>query len=331
MSMVDHSSRVPSVPESSVPESSVPENPFLSIRQLLWGFFGAIILGGLGTSLLWEGIHLTTGFQDLPIGLSNLIMLLGIQGGMAVFAWSTLRQAGVNINQMMGRVPWQYNWVGGIGWAIALMVFTFSFLATVAYGAVALFPETISEMMVNFFTALAQEHNPFWIDGCMALMGTIIAPLVEEFTFRGLFFHYWSARRSIQTGLVLTALLFAMLHPQNFVGMFIFSVVLSLLYLRTRSLWVPIGVHAIYNGMIFGGNLLSVAAENSTGVAGAESPEVLAETAVNEAIASISEARFGISAGLFLLIAGFFIFRFMYQSWPQQSALLPYFQNSPKL
>lgn len=312
-------------------DHDVPGNPFLTIRQLLWSFFGAIILGGLGASMLWEGIHLTTGIGEGASGFSSFIMLLGIQGGMAIFAWSALRQAGVNIGQMIGSFPLRYNWIGGLGWAIALLIFTFSFMASLAYGAVTLFPDTISEMMTRLFTALAQEASPFWVSVCMAIMGTIVAPLVEEFTFRGLFLHCWSARRSIQTGLVLTAILFACLHPQNFVGMFVFSLVLSLLYLRTRSLWVPIGVHAIYNGIIFGGNLLSLAAENTTDGAIAESPKALAEATVQETIASISETRFGIAAGLFLLIAGFFVFRFMYQNWPRQSTLLPYFQNSSEL
>ena len=320
--MADHP-----VHEPSSTDYVAPDNPFLDIRQLLWGFFGAIVLGGLGTSMLWDGIRLTVGISDVPPGFSSLVMLLGIQGGMAVFAWSTLQQARVNISQMVGTFPWRYNWVGGVSWAIALMVFTFSFMATLVYGVVTLFPDTMSEMMIHIFTALAQEQDPFWVSVCMAVMGTIIAPLVEEFTFRGLFLHCWSARRSIQTGLLLTATLFASLHPQNFVGMFVFSLVLSLLYLRTRSLWVPIGIHAIYNGIIFGGNLLSVAAENATGTAGIESPEALAEATVNEAIASISEARFGLSAVIFLGIAGFFVFRFMYQNWPQQSTPLPYFQN----
>ncbi|MEM9216272.1 MAG: CPBP family intramembrane glutamic endopeptidase [Cyanobacteria bacterium P01_F01_bin.150] len=337
--MTDHSSYSPydydSTHNDDIGDGKGSKNPFLSMRRLLWGFFGAIILGGLSASFLWEslwaGIHFATGLEELPPGFSSLMMLLGIQGGMAVFAWRRLRQAGVNIGQMMGSFPPTYNWVGGIGWAIALIMFTFSFMATIAYGAVALFPDTISEAMKNLFTALAQETNPFWINIGMAMMGTIVAPLVEEFTFRGLFWHYWSARRSIQTGLLLTALLFASLHPQNFVGMFVFSLVLSLLYLRTRSLWVPIGIHAIYNGIIFSGDLLSAVTENKAGTTAMESPEALAEEAVNEMIAAISQAQFGIVAGLFLLIAIFLIFRFMYKNWPQKSAPLPYFRNKPEL
>lgn len=319
--MVDSASHEPPSPEHSA------DNPFLTIRQLVWGFFGAIVVGGFSTSLLWESIQLTLAMDNMPSGVSSLIMLLGIQAGMAIFAWSTLRHAGVNIGQLMGAFPLRYNWIAGVGWAIALIVFTFSFMATLAYGAVALFPDTIAEVMTQLFTTLAQEDNPFWISVCMAMMGTIVAPLVEEFTFRGLFFHCWSARYSLKTGLLLTAALFASLHPQNFVGMFVFSLVLSLLYLRTRSLWVPIGIHAIYNGIIFTGNLLSVATDNSTG--SSESPEVIAEQAVSELLDSITQARFGISAVLFLAIASFIVFRMMYRSWPQQTAPLPYFQNCP--
>lgn len=308
-------------------DSTTPKNPFLSIGGLLWGFLAAIILGTLGTSLLWEGIHWATGNQELPPGFSSLITLLGIQGSMAAFAWSRLKGAGVNIQQMIGPFPPRYNWSGGVGWAIILITFTFSFMATIAYGAVTLFPNTLSKVMTDLLTVLAQETNPLWIDVGMAIMGTAVAPPVEEFAFRGLFFHFWSARRSIQTGLILTAILFASFHPQNFVGMFVFSVILSLLYLRTRNLWVPIGVHAIYNGIIFGGNLLALFTNSGTEQLESLSPEAMAIETVNEAIASISEARFGITSILFLLISSFFLIRFMYKNWPKSSAILPYFHN----
>ena len=296
------------------------------MRHTVWFFFIAMIVGGLGAARLWDGAQTAMGLESLPSGISSLAMLLGIQIGMAGFAWLTLKRAGVQVNQMVGTFPPKYNWIGGLGWAIALMIFTFSFMAMVAYTAVALFPDAIADRMIPLFTAIAQEKNPFWVDVCMALLGSIVAPLSEEFTFRGLFLHCWSAHRSMSVGLILTGLLFALLHPQNFVGMFVFSLVLSLLYLRTRSLWVPIGVHALYNGIIFSGNLISLAT-NGSGSTGSESPEAFAEATVNEAIASISQARFGITAGVFLLLAGFFVARFLYKNWPGATTQLPYTYN----
>lgn len=316
---------LPSSPQLAPDDSAT--HSFLAMRHTVWFFFIAMIIGGIGGALLWDGVQTGLGLETLPSGVSNLVMLMGIQIGMAGFAWLTLKRAGVQIGQIVGPFPPQYNWVGGLGWAIALMIFTFSFMATVAYGAVSLFPEAIADRMIPLFTALAQERNPFWVDVGMALLGSIVAPLSEEFTFRGLFLHCWSVHRSIRIGLILTALLFAMLHPQNFVGMFVFSLVLSLLYLRTRSLWVPIGVHALYNGIIFGGNLISLAANNGAGVPGSVSPEAFAEATVNEAIASISQARFGITAGVFLLLAGFFVVRFLYKNWPGTTTQLPYIHN----
>ena len=84
----------------------------------------------------------------------------------------------------------------------------------------------------------------------LALLAVVIAPVVEEFAFRGLLLRRWVARRGVWPGLILSALVFALLHPPNWVGAFVFGIVAGVLYLWSGSLALPIIVHVVNNAMV---------------------------------------------------------------------------------
>lgn len=74
----------------------------------------------------------------------------------------------------------------------------------------------------------------------------IIAPILEEFVFRGLLLHRWNKKWGIKYAIILSSLLFGVMHPDP-IGATAFGVAMCILYLRTQSLWVPIICHAINN------------------------------------------------------------------------------------
>jgi membrane protease YdiL (CAAX protease family) len=81
----------------------------------------------------------------------------------------------------------------------------------------------------------------------------VVAPLVEELVFRGLLQRAWAENYGLKKSVVFVALLFTLLHFSRhyFISTFVFSIVLSMLYLRFRSIWVSVGVHAIFNALAF--------------------------------------------------------------------------------
>jgi transcriptional regulator, AbrB family len=87
-----------------------------------------------------------------------------------------------------------------------------------------------------------------------AASAVIVAPLVEEFFFRGLMYQRWAYawNRPVPV-LLVTSVLFALPHG-HVINTFILGVVTTLLYVQTRSLWAPIAMHAIGNAIAaFGG------------------------------------------------------------------------------
>ncbi len=82
----------------------------------------------------------------------------------------------------------------------------------------------------------------------MLLILVILAPVVEEFVFRGVFLTRFAAKTSLWGGILFSSLLFGLLHI-DFVGAFLFGIIASLLYVRTGNLLVPILFHMLNNAL----------------------------------------------------------------------------------
>ena len=77
----------------------------------------------------------------------------------------------------------------------------------------------------------------------------VLAPLAEEAFFRGILLPVLVRQTGAWAGIALTAAGFAALHAHagSFASLAIFSIALSLAYVRTGTLWVPILMHALFN------------------------------------------------------------------------------------
>ena len=87
----------------------------------------------------------------------------------------------------------------------------------------------------------------------------VVAPLTEELLFRGLILHGFLRWYRPGTAIVLSALLFALVHvnPYQFPTGFFAGMLLGWVFVATRSLWPCLFLHALFNaqGWIVGGIL----------------------------------------------------------------------------
>ena len=90
-----------------------------------------------------------------------------------------------------------------------------------------------------------------WLQILYILTAVFIAPFFEELIFSGMVFPYLVKHAGLAKGTVLVSLLFAAMHFHlpSFLPLSLLSAVLCLAYWRTGSLWVGIGMHAIFNGV----------------------------------------------------------------------------------
>ena len=80
----------------------------------------------------------------------------------------------------------------------------------------------------------------------------VVAPITEEFIFRGVFLHRWAVKWGAFWSIILSSLLFGAIHADIFwFGRAVGSIFIALFYIKTRTLLVPIILHALNNGMVF--------------------------------------------------------------------------------
>ncbi len=85
----------------------------------------------------------------------------------------------------------------------------------------------------------------------MYFVAIVLAPVFEEFFFRGVLLPWMVRRAGMWPGIVIISLLFAGMHFHlpSFLPLFLLSVMFCVAYARTRSLLVPIGMHACFNAV----------------------------------------------------------------------------------
>lgn len=85
------------------------------------------------------------------------------------------------------------------------------------------------------------------------MLAVVWAPVTEEITFRGLLFPGLSAWMRWFLGIVLSAFVFAVIHPQGWAGVpaiMALAATFSMLRLWRRSLIAPMAAHALNNGIM---------------------------------------------------------------------------------
>lgn len=93
----------------------------------------------------------------------------------------------------------------------------------------------------------------WWTRAYLGLFAVVIAPVAEEFIFRGLLFPFIKQRGFPKLAWIGVSLLFALVHMDaaTFVPLFVLALALTWLYEFTDVLLAPILVHALFNAANF--------------------------------------------------------------------------------
>jgi hypothetical protein len=87
----------------------------------------------------------------------------------------------------------------------------------------------------------------------LILTVAVVAPIFEEMVFRGFLYAGFERSLGAMPALLLTSAVFASMHFQynyyEVLHIFILGLVLGWARLRTQSLWTPIAMHAVNNGL----------------------------------------------------------------------------------
>ena len=133
-------------------------------------------------------------------------------------------------------------------WAFPLVIFSFVVFYLQYVSLHRLIPELADWWFINLPIPIAipQGDGTTLVNVLKFSTVVLIAPIVEEFFVRGILLTRWSIKWGTPKAILASSLLFGMLHT-DVVGAFFFGYVLSILYIRTKSLYIPICIHMACN------------------------------------------------------------------------------------
>lgn len=120
--------------------------------------------------------------------------------------------------------------------------------------------EPVGQDVVRRFVELPRAELPLAVAGAV-----LVIPLLEELLFRAFLQPLLVQNLNDKAGIAVTSLIFASLHGEQALGpVFVLSLILGSVMLRTQSLVAVWAIHALHNGLTVG-LLLSVRAAQDAG------------------------------------------------------------------
>lgn len=230
---------MPDAPAMDPPEPDAAVSPFRRVRARVVVLL--VLAAGLGVEVLRRVAlpGLSEAWWD-PLG--SLLFQLAAGGVLVLY----LRGRSVRVGRLVGRAP-----RGWRAWALAavaapLLLFSlgtavllFSLLVTLAPGLAAALNDAAGGV----------EAAPGTGAVLVAALAGVLAAATEELLFRGALLARWAQRWGTWRAALASSLAFGVLHMDP-VGSFVFGMAMCCIYLRTRSLLVPILAHGLNNAVV---------------------------------------------------------------------------------
>jgi len=215
----------------------------------LWVIAGLVlaqVLIALGIMLLR---HLGVTFQGinesvLDAVISAIIYIITLTIVIGVPWWvkkypTTAKELGLSVPLQLSHMLW-----APIGFVAYVLL---SYIVT-AIGMLTPFYQKVSVQDVGFANL---SHNYEYLLAFVTLV--ILAPVAEEVLFRGYLLGKLRKNVSLWISILLTSIVFAVVHFNFNVGVDVFalSIVLCVLRVKTNSVWPSILLHMLKNGLAF--------------------------------------------------------------------------------
>lgn len=284
--------------------------PFLTLKSRYW-VLGTFLIASVAVSVLYgtlEVFQLLPGRAEDPISAPIIAVAVW-----TVFAGAVLlvgRRQGLQLNFLFGQRLRPFSLLRAGLLVFGLLIFSLGSFSVTFYLLSLSFPDYAARLLETNLLLGDSSRYPQLYDGLMLFWLLVHAPLFEELIFRGILLQRWGTKWGLRWGLWGSSLMFGLLHPNNPLGLTLFGLVMGLLYIRTRSLWMPVMCHAL-------NNLAAVGIDGVSQLTGG-----------TEAY-TIEDMQAGWWGGLILMgVAAPFLLRFVLLNWPGADAKIPYLLNA---
>lgn len=159
-----------------------------------------------------------------------------------------------DLRGFIGRPQQKIRWFQVLFISLSLLMFSLGFLVVLSYFISSLIPES---------GGLYGTSELAWYKAAMFINLALVAPIVEEMIFRGVLLNRYSAKWGVTKGILVSSVIFALLHPAGMIGVFVFAVMASCLYMKYKSLVPGMICHVINNSLIGGMSLFATSSSQT--------------------------------------------------------------------
>ena len=171
-------------------------------------------------------------------------------GSIILWGWWQISRHRISLRRLVGRFPRSFPWHSILGIVGLQLLFSLAIFFLIYIPISYKLPEFVQELLqVPFFLSEDDTSHPGLYNGWLIFVIVVVAPVVEELLFRGIIFTRWAHKWGVKRAIIFSSLLFGVLHLDGTLDAFVFGVVMAILYLRTRTLLVPIACHMLNNAV----------------------------------------------------------------------------------
>lgn len=177
-------------------------------------------------------------FSDYPITDIVPLEILGEIVVIGLIIWFVVKKAGLSVKDIIILKPFNLWLLLPISMAIsgvAILISEMDNILNYILREPPFFREMLAELRLNTIRYIA--------------LAVLLAPIAEEILFRGIIVRGFLRNYSVRKTIVVSALLFAVIHvnPWQIPTAFIGGIILAWIFIETRSLWPCFFAHALHN------------------------------------------------------------------------------------
>ena len=180
----------------------------------------------------------------LPKALFNLFLY----GFFFLFNFRGLSRAGLAYSRLFGTFPTWRTFGRYAFWVVPLVIISIAATYVLYLPLSYIFPGFVNSWYLESSTTMIWREGDNYIlaNTVNYLTIVLVAPVMEEFFVRGILLTRWTVKWGVTRAILASSIVFGLLHT-NVIGGFCFACVMAVLYIRTKSLFIPISLHILNN------------------------------------------------------------------------------------
>ena len=212
-----------------------------AVIQLVAGVFACLCLGVMMAGMLAKaGV---VAFKS-PDSFANILAAtLSFQGAAWILIFIFLKQHEVNWRDALGLRKINYSKFVLLVLGVLILALLAEWLSALVLEKLGFQPEAqrAVELIVN--------AKSWWLRGYLAFFAMVLAPVAEEFIFRGVLFPFIKQLGWPKLAWFGVSFLFALIHVNapTFVPLMVLALALTWLYEKTDCLLAPVAAHSLFN------------------------------------------------------------------------------------